>query len=89
MRPATQNRHEQVDCGARVSVIREALALTGTEFAALVQPKLFTKFDKSKLSRLETGKRALNAREAFVIADLDPEQRGVRWLVLGEKEKRR
>lgn len=79
--------------GARIVEIREALKESGEEFADRVN-RAAAKFgfelsyDKSKVSRLESGSVAyFTAEEALVIASLDPSHHGIEWLVTGERKR--
>lgn len=74
--------------GDRVKAIRDARKMTGEEFAALVTKTakalgVELALDKHKLSRIEGGKRDLTAEEVAMFVQLDPEDRGVQWLVFG------
>ncbi len=77
--------------GDRVLKVRESLSMNGDEFAAAINARaaafgVSPNYDKAKVSRLESGKLTyLTAEDAVVIALLDPEKRGVEWLVTGTK----
>lgn len=64
--------------------------MNGDEFGALIQKHLralgFTnaRYDKAKVSRMESGARDLTLEEAAVIVALDPLDREMLWLALGE-----
>lgn len=82
------------DRGDRVKQVREALDLTGVQFADRVE-KLVAgfgaaiRFDDTKLSRVEGGTRNLTAEEAAAVAWLDPAERSVQWLVFGRERPAR
>lgn len=74
--------------GERVRAVREALGTTGEQFAAAMTKQaraygLKKRYDKTRLSRIETGSGLLKAEESAIVGVLDPEQRGAIWLVLG------
>jgi hypothetical protein len=77
--------------GGRVEQVRMALGMNGDAFAnainALGDERGYDpRYDKSKVSRLEGGNMIyLPAEEAVLIALLDPEKRGVEWLVFGKR----
>lgn len=87
---------QRAERGARVANVREALALTGEEFAKRLNAAakargLRATYDKGKVSRMESGSRKLTAEEIAIVATLDPKERGVDWLVFGDvpaEEKR-
>ena len=80
---------QRVERAGRIAKIRARLGLTGDEFAAEMtkvarQMGLQSKFDKSKVSRLESGdKKTLTAEELTILTALDPDQRGPVWLLSG------
>lgn len=79
--------------GACVREIREALGLTGEQFAAELAKAgksygLKLRYDSAKISRLELGGRKISAEEAAILAELDKEGRGVAWLVFGDVAKK-
>lgn len=79
--------------GDRISAIREAMGLGGEEFAVAVNKAgaalgFELGYEKSKVSRLESGKVTyFTAEEAVAIATIDPAKRGIEWLVLGPKKR--
>jgi len=80
---------QRIRRGERVLAVREALGINGDEFAELLRRHLLAygidrKYDKAKVSRMESGRRDLLAEELAVIASVDPEQRGMLWLIFGE-----
>ena len=80
---------QRIHRGARVAEIREALDLSGEEFAEVLRKNLLAfgverRYDKAKISRIEGGSRDLSLEEAAVIAELDPQRRGILWLTFGE-----
>jgi len=77
--------------GDRIKQVREAAEMSGDEFADAINDAAgkrgyLADFDKSTVSRFEGGKATfLPAEVAVVIAKLDPEKRGIDWLVFGDK----
>lgn len=78
--------------GKRVYAIRLALGdgwkspMTMAAFAALLTKRSGTSYDSAKISRIESGERALSIAEVDVIAAVDPQNRGREWLAWGEKK---
>jgi len=77
-----------IEQGNRATRVRETMGLTQDEFGALLKRTLRVygvrrHYDKSLVSRIESGARKLKPEEAVVIAELDPEQRGIWWLMFG------
>lgn len=80
---------QRIRRGARVAEVREAMKVSGDEFAEKVEKGLRAygverRYDKAKISRIEGGSRDLTAEEVMVIAELDPHGRGPAWLTFGE-----
>lgn len=79
--------------GDRVEQIRTALGLNGDQFAAKINTWTHARgfdagFDKSDVSRLESGKMTFFLAEiAAAIVALDPDERGIDWLVYGEGKR--
>lgn len=73
----------------RARAIREALGLRQDQFAARMndvarQIGIEANYDAPKVSRIENDKRDIEANAASIIARLDPEKRGVDWLLHGD-----
>lgn len=71
--------------GHRVYLIREALGtrrdpLPLPKFAELIQQTSGVVYDKSTLSRMETGERKVSLEDIEAIAPIDPLKRGKAWL---------
>jgi len=80
---------QRIRRGERVAAVREALGVSGEEFAEMLRRQLLAygidrKYDKAKVSRMESGRRDLLAEELAVIASVDPEKRGMLWLIFGD-----
>lgn len=76
--------------GARVLGVREALQLSGDEFARLLEQVAArhghgddVQLDKTVVSNIERGKRRLSVEEAAAVVEIDPEGRSFAWLVFG------
>lgn len=74
--------------GERVRAIREALSVTAEQLAkdanaAALGYGVALGLTDVQLSRVERGGRRISAEEAWILARLDPEGRGVEWLVFG------
>lgn len=73
----------------RARAIRDALGIKQDEMAERLTAKAaelgfgYITYDKAKVSKSETGGREIEAEDALVWAYLDPERRGVPWLVAG------
>lgn len=83
----------RVEQGARVRQVREALGMTGDEFAAELTKwsRLFgvgTGYEKGKVSKIESGSRKLTIEEAAIISAIDRDERGAAWLIFGDVSKR-
>lgn len=84
----------KLEQGERVKRVRDALGQSQDAFAETLGQAvqqavgLKAQYGKSKLSKMEGGERKITAEEAVVIADLDPDKRGARWLVFGPKRQR-
>lgn len=83
---------QRIDRGGRVASIREALDMTGEAFAKELSARMKAmgvpkRYDKGKVSLIESGTRKLTVEEAVIIADLDPRARGAVWLVFGERRR--
>lgn len=77
--------------GERIYLIREALGtrrdpMPLEKFAELIAAKTGVRYDKSVLSRKETGQIAANLDDIKAIASVDPENRGRDWLAWGSDE---
>jgi transcriptional regulator with XRE-family HTH domain len=75
--------------GYRVYLIREALGtrrdpMPMQAFAELIAKVSGVSYDKSTLSRLETGERKLSLEDIDAIAPIDPLKRGRSWLAWGD-----
>jgi transcriptional regulator with XRE-family HTH domain len=75
--------------GGRVAELRQALGLTGDQFAARIVETAarfgaIIDFDKHKLSRIEGGTRTIYPEELVALLLLDPKKRPPQWLVFGE-----
>lgn len=71
--------------GYRVYLIREALGtrrdpLPLPKFAELIERASGVVYDKSTLSRMETGERKVSVEDIEAIAPVDPLKRGKAWL---------
>lgn len=80
--------------GERVKKVRDALQLTGVQFAERVEKLaagfgVALRFDDTKLSRVENGTRNLTAEETAAVLWLDPEERSAQWLVFGRERPAR
>lgn len=76
--------------GDRIYLIREALQtrrdpLPLDKFAALIAATTGVVWDKSTLSRMETGDRKVLPEDVAVIAQVDPLKRGRSWLAWGDE----
>ena len=74
--------------GDRVRIVREAMGKQQGEFADALNTKaaesgLRARYDNTAISKLENGRRDLSVNDLFLIAALDPKQRGERWLAYG------
>lgn len=76
--------------GNRIFKVRLALGdglrkpLSMRKFVALVERETGRKIHASELSGIERGKRTeVAANDAMAIADVDPLERGVEWLIRG------
>ena len=72
-----------------MAAVREAMGLTGEEFAEqlgreLLRYGIARRYDKAKISRIESGRRDLLLEEALVILKMDPAKRSIDWLAVGE-----
>lgn len=79
--------------GERVKEIRDALELTQDGFADVLTRRLAHYgvagvYNRSKVSKMESGERKLTVEEAVVLIELDPEDRPGVWLVFGGKPRR-
>lgn len=77
--------------GHRVYLIREALgtrrdAMPMPKFAKLIRETTGAVYDKSTLSRMETGERKVSLEDIEAIAPVDPLKRGKAWLAGWDKE---
>lgn len=78
--------------GDRVKAIRELLGLKQPEFAARLNEaaerlKLPAIYHNTKVSKMETGSRGVDLNDAYVVAALDPENRGTDWITFGTRRK--
>lgn len=74
--------------GERIYLIREALGtrrdpMPLEKFAELVAERTGVTYDKSMLSRMETGDRKVSLDDVAVLAQVDPKKRGREWLAWG------
>jgi len=77
--------------GERIYLIREALGtrrdpMPLEEFARLIVTRTGASYDKSILSRMETGDRKVTLEDIEALAAVDPLKRGRSWLAFGEGE---
>lgn len=84
-----EERVARVRRGERVAQIRNALDLTGDEFALLIARHLQAvgsprRYDKAEVARIEGGARGISPEELAIIATLDPARRSLLWLVFGD-----
>ena len=79
----------KIQCGLRAKAIRDVLGIDQDEMAERLTAKAaelgfaYNVYDKGKVSKSETGGRYITAEDAVTWAALDPERRGVVWLVAG------
>ena len=76
--------------GERVYLIREALGtrrdpMPLDRFAELIRDRTGFIYDKSTLSRMETGERKVSLEDVEVLAVVDPLERGRAWLAFGDQ----
>lgn len=74
--------------GDRVKAIREELGLIQEKFAAVLNDaarglRLPAIYHTSKVSKMETGNRGVSLDDAYVVAAVDPQHRGVEWITFG------
>jgi transcriptional regulator with XRE-family HTH domain len=74
--------------GDRVRLVREALGLQQTEFTERLNQMaealgIESRYDFTKVSKMEVGTRKVSLDDAIVLAELDPKRRGVRWMATG------
>jgi hypothetical protein len=86
---ATVAEQEQGTVGERIYLIREALGtrrdpMPLDKFAELIERATGAVYDKSILSRMETGERKVSLDEVAILASVDPLKRGRGWLAWGE-----
>jgi ribosome-binding protein aMBF1 (putative translation factor) len=79
--------------GQRVREIRKATGMTGEQFAARLSHlssalEVPAVYDKTQIAKLERGTRILTAEEAAILASIDPDERGVDWLVFGDVSRK-
>jgi hypothetical protein len=77
--------------GHRVYLIREALGtrrdpMPLPKFAELIKRTSGVSYDKSTLSRMETGERKVSLDDIEAIAPVDPLKRGKAWLAGWDEE---
>lgn len=82
----------RLERGERVKEIRDGLELTGEEFAKLLAGRMAhygapAKYDRSKVSEMESGERKLTVEEAAVLVELDKRGRSSVWLVFGQRRQ--
>jgi len=87
-----QRRILWVERGERITLVRVAMGVNGDAFALVLEERLAAygfprHYDKAKISRIESGTRDLTCEEAAVIAGLDPERRGLLWLIFGKRKR--
>jgi hypothetical protein len=89
---ATVEDREGQTIGGRIYLIREALQtrrdpLPLDKFAALIAETTGVVWDKSTLSRMETGDRKVLPEDVAIIAQVDPLKRGRSWLAWGDDDE--
>jgi hypothetical protein len=88
MTDAVERATAKAKRGERAKQIRELLGHNGDQMADALNRKakeigVMTRYDKTKVSRIETGAANLSGEDAVLWASLDPKGRGVPWLVAG------
>jgi hypothetical protein len=86
---ATVNGEKQGTVGERIYLIREALGtrrdpMPLDKLAELIERTTGAVYDKSILSRMETGERKVSLDDVAVLASVDPLKRGKAWLAWGD-----
>lgn len=77
--------------GDRVRAVREAIGERQPAFALRLTGQarklgmIWLRYDNTIVSKLEQGTRDLSIDDTFVIAAIDPRQRGRQWLITGEE----
>jgi transcriptional regulator with XRE-family HTH domain len=89
MTDAVERAKARAERGERAKQIREALHMNGDQMAEAINQKahelglVVPAYDKTRVSRVETGAARLSGEEAVLWAAVDPKRRGVPWLVAG------
>ena len=78
--------------GERIYLIREALGsrrdpMPLDKFAELIQTETGAVYDKSVLSRMETGDRKVTLEDVAALSQVDPLKRGRDWLGWGDQDE--
>lgn len=79
--------------GDRVKAIREELKLKQELFAdrlneaaeGLGLPPIY---HTSKVSKMETGNRGVSLDDAYAVAAIDPQRRGIDWITFGTRARK-
>lgn len=75
--------------GDRIRKVRERRGEKQPEFAAAMNEAaqvlgIADRYDNTKVSKMEIGSRDVTLQDVQVIASIDPEKRGRRWLAWGD-----
>ena len=89
MPPLADHHATKLARARRAKAIRESLEIDQDEMARRLTETAarlgfdYIRYDKSKVSKSENAGRDINAEDALIWAEMDPEKRGVPWFVAG------